>query len=480
MKLAATCPSLLLAALVASCTLEPHYHRPEAPVPDGWPAPASAETSLAASDIGWRNFFADARIQRLIEIALVNSRDLRIAALNVQAAQAQYRIQRADLFPTIEASAAEQIQSLPLGVLGSAGTPGTGGTTRAFTAEIGFTAYELDLFGRIRSLNHAALEQYFSQEETRLSSQLSLIAEVAGTYFAILGDEALLKLTQDTLEAARRSYDLTKQSFDRGVLNELSVRQAQTTVDTARANLAGYARQLALDRDALTLLLGAPVPADLPEVPELSDEALAIVLPAGVPSDVLTRRPDVLAAEHQLVASNANIGAARAAFFPTILLTGGLGTASTELSGLFASGSRAWNFSPQISVPIFAGGRNVASLDLAQIEKNVSVAQYERAIQTAFREVADALASRATLDDQLAAQQSLVEGASRAYALSEMRFNSGIDNYLTLLDSQRALYAAQQGLLGIRITRLQNLVTLYKALGGGAIEQTGVAPKGRR
>jgi len=475
----------VLAAAVAACTMEPHYSRPAPPVPAGWNGTAGAAEATSVADIGWRQFFPDPTLQRLIKLALENNRDLRVAVLNVQAAQAQYRIQRADLFPTVAASGLEQVQKYPKGVIatgatggaasggGGAASPTAGGTTiRFFEAGIGFTSYELDLFGKIRSLDHAALERYFGTEETRRSSQLTLVAEVANAYLAVLSDETILKVTRETLDSQTESYNLIKRSLDAGTTTALALRQAATTVDTARANLAQYTRQAAQDRNALMLLIGVSIPEDIQFSANLDAQTLSADVPVGVPSEVLQRRPDVLAAEHQLIAANANIGAARAAFFPSISLTGNFGTASNKLSGLFKPGSTAWSFSPQISVPIFAGGANVANLDLSKIEKNVNIAQYEKALQTAFREVDDALAARATLDEQLAAQRGLLEDASETYHLAEMRFRSGVDSFLPVLDAQRSLYSAQLGVVGLELLRLQNMATVYKALGGGLKEDS--------
>jgi multidrug efflux system outer membrane protein len=341
---------------------------------------------------------------------------------------------------------------------------------------IGFTSYELDVFGRIRSLSQAALQQYFSYGETRRSTQLTLVAEVASGYLAVLADQTLLDITRETLESQDKSYVLTQRMFGAGTTTELAVRQAESTVDTARANLAEYSRQLALDRDALQLLLGAPMPEGIDFSAGLDRGPVVAELEEGIPSQVLVRRPDVLAAEHQLEAANAQIGAARAAFFPSISLTGNYGTASNQLSGLFKAGSQAWTFSPQITVPIFTGGANVANLRATKVARDAAVAQYEKAIQTAFREVSDALASRSTLDEQLAAQQALLKASAQAYRLADMRYRGGVDSYLSALDAQRTLYSAQQQLQSVRLLRLQNLVTLYKTLGGGLLEQTSSAP----
>ncbi len=471
-----------VATLIGACTLEPRYQRPPAPVP-ALSGGTAGET--VAADIGWREFFPDPQLQQLIALALTNNRDLRVAVLNVQSAQAQYRIQRASLFPTVDASAVEQVQHIPIGVLtaqfpgavaGGAGSlPNNGITVHTYDVGLGFTNYELDLFGRIRSLSHAALQQYFSSGETRLSVQLTLVAEVATAYVAVLADQTLLDITRDTLKSQDESYALTQKQFNGGTTTELALRQAESTVDTARANLAQYNRQLAQDRDALQLLLGAPIPDGIDFSGGLDRGNMVAELEEGIPSDVLVRRPDVLAAEHQLMAANAQIGAARAAFLPAISLTGNFGTESTQLSGLFKGGSRAWTFSPQISVPIFAGGANVANLQATKLARDTAVAQYEKAIQTAFREVADALVARGTLDEQLAAQQSLVTASAAAYRLADMRYRGGVDSYLSALVAQVSLYSAQQQLQTVRLLRLQNLVTLYKALGGGLREHTATA-----
>jgi multidrug efflux system outer membrane protein len=473
-----------VATLLGACTLEPHYQRPPPPVPA---LEAGAAGGPAAADIGWREFFPDPQLQQLIALALTDNRDLRVAVLNVQSAQAQYRIQRAELFPTVNASATEQVQGIPLSVLeaqfpsASAGAAGgsarpTGGiTVHTYDVGVGFTNYELDLFGRIRSLSHAALQQYFSSGETRRSVQLTLVAEIATAYLTVLTDQTLLDITRDTLKSQEQSYALTQKLFSGGTSTELALRQAETTVDTAQANLALYNRQLAQDRDALQLLLGAPIPDGIDFSAGLDRGNMVAELEEGIPSDVLVHRPDVLAAEHQLIAANAQIGAARAAFLPAISLTGTFGTESPQLSGLFKSGSRAWTFSPQISIPIFAGGANVANLQATKLARDTAVAQYEKAIQSAFREVADALIARGTLDEQLAAQQALVTASAAAYRLADMRYRGGVDSYLSALVAQVQLYGAQQQLQTVRLLRLQNLVTLYKALGGGLRQHTAAA-----
>lgn len=496
-----------LIVYLAGCTLEPHYQRPQPAVTPQWPAmpqgPAMPQSSAppagdsarppaqaapdapqrSAAQIGWREFFTDPKLQTLIEQALQHNPDAQIATLNIAAARAQYQIQRAQLFPTISATATEQVEKFPAAVAplasgaGGTGVGGIGaasgsGVFRFFDVGVGFTSYELDLFGRIRSLNHAKLQQYLGFVQTRRSTQISVIAEVANAYLTWLADQKLLRITEDTLNSQQQSLDLIRLSFEGGVATALDLHQAEITVATAQANLAQYRRQVAQDQNALVVLLGAPLPSEFVADVELDEESLLTDLPAGVPSEVLVQRPDILAAEHNLIAANANIGAARAAFFPSILLTGSYGTTSTQLSGLFKQGSTAWTFSPQISLPIFAGGANVASLDLAKVQKNILVVQYEQAIQSGFREVADALAGRATLDSQVAADTALVKASSESFRLSNMRFTGGVDNYLGVLDSQRLLYTAQQSLVSVKLARLQNLVTLYKALGGGWFERS--------
>ena len=470
--------SLAIAALLGGCaSMAPDYQRPQAPVAAEWGSEA-AKGDLRVSDIGWREFFVDDKLRKLIAIALENNRDLRVAALNIEKARAEYRIERADLFPTVNAGGSATIQHNGSGSSSgsSNSTSGTttgsssgsnSGTSRSYRANIGFSAYELDFFGRIRSLNDQALQLYFATEEARRSTQISLVAEVANAWLTLAADRERLRLAQNTFSSQKESYNLTKRRFELGVASELDVRQAQTTMDTAQVDVARYTALVRQDDNALTLLLGAPLPQDLrPEGDKIEVTALA-ELPTGIPSEVLQRRPDVLQAEHQLRAANANIGAARAAFFPTISLTASVGTASSELSGLFGGGSGFWTFVPQITIPIFNAGRNQANLDVSEVQKDINIAQYEKAIQTAFREVADELALKATLDEQLAAQRSLVDATDVSYRLSEARFKSGIDSYLTVLDSQRAMYASQQNLITLRLTVLSNQVTLYKVLGGG-------------
>jgi multidrug efflux system outer membrane protein len=484
------------AIALGGCSLIPDYLRPGLPVATRYPsgdaykgANPSPGRAVSADAIGWRDFFADQRLQSLIAVALRNNRDLRVAALNVAAAQAQYRVQRSDLFPQIGVSSGGEFGSLPKGAalpisgtsVGSAAGSAptnvipTGSehvSYRYYSAGVGFTSYELDLFGRLGSLTSQAFEQYLGYAETARSTQISLVAEVASGYLSVLADRALLKITQETLASETASYDLTNVMFKGGTTTLLSVRQAETAVDTARANLALYTRQAAQDENALVLLLGQPMPDDLPPGKSLDEQGLLSDLPAGLPSDLLFRRPDVVAAEHNLIAANANIGAARAAFFPSITLTGSGGVAGSQLNHLFTGAGLTWSFEPQINIPIFTAGQNQGNLDLAKAQKNIQVAQYEKTVQTAFREVADALAARTTYIDQVRAQQQLVDAASDSVRLSTMRFRTGVDSYLPVLEAQQSLYSAQQTLLSLKQTQLANLVTLYKALGGGWNERT--------
>jgi multidrug efflux system outer membrane protein len=489
---------LLASTLLGGCTLAPDYERPALPVADKFPdgpayrAPADPPQSIGADALGWRNFFSDPSLQRLIDIALKNNRDLRVAILNIGAAQAQYRIQHADLFPQIDLSGSGQFEKIPGSTaLAFSGAPssGSGGSSsanatnvastgsnavnfRSFSAGIGFTNYELDLFGREQSLSRQAFEQYLGEAETRRSVQISLIAEVAGAYFTVLADRELLRLTEETLKSETASYDLAKLQLSGGTATALAARQAETAVDTARASLIQFNRQAAQDENALVLLLGQPMPTDLP-AKSLDDMGLAAALPSALPSDLLMRRPDIMAAEHNLMAANANIGAARAAFFPSISLTASGGVTSNDLSNLFKPGSKTWALAPQITLPIFTAGQNEASLDLAKIEKSIQVAQYEKAVQTAFREVSDALAAEGTFDAQVKVEQELVAATADSLNLSQMRFTAGVDSYLPVLDAERSLFAAQQTLLTLKQSQLAQQATLYKALGGGWVEVTG-------
>lgn len=454
-------------ALLSGCSLIPDYQRPDAPVAADWPqgaayGDAAREGSTPAADLQWQAFFRDPALRQLVQTALENNRDLRVAALNVEAYQALYRVQRADLLPSVSVDGASTRQRLP----GDLSQTGQARTSGQHSVTLGINAWELDFFGRIRSLGEQALQQYLATEQAARSTQISLVASVASAYLQWQADQSLLKLTQDTLETYEASYQLTQRSFDVGVSDALSLSQARTAVDSARVTLAQYQRRVAQDRNALIQLLGTGLPENLPQGLALRDKVLESV-PAGLPSDLLQRRPDLLQAEYQLKAANANIGAARAAFFPSVSLTANAGTASRQLSGLFDAGSGTWLFQPQINLPIFNAGRLRANLDYAELQKDIQVAQYEKAIQTAFQEVADRLAARTTYRDQLEAQRALLNTTETYYELAERRYRTGVDSYLTLLDAQRQLFSVRQQLISDRLAQLTSEVELYKALGGG-------------
>jgi len=458
-RLHSVASGVALALSLAGCTtMIPTYERPAAPVAAAYPGAAAAQApaGAAASDIEWQSYFGDARLKRLIEVALSNNRDLRVAVLNIEQARAQYQVRRADELPTVGIGAAGSRQ------------PGAGGSiVSAYSAGLSVTAYELDFFGRVRSLSQAALAQYLGTEEARKNVQIALISSVANIYLNLLADDELIEVTRRTLATREDSLRLTKLKFDAGAASELDYRQAESLLEGARVTLAQLTRQRAFDENALVLLLGQPLPADLPQGRGIASQTLIKELPAGLPSEVLARRPDVRQAEQQLIAANANIGAARAAFFPRITLTGSAGSASSELSGLFKSGSAAWTFMPQLLLPIFDSGRNQANLDAANISRDIALAQYEKAIQTAFREVADALAGRATLGEQLRAQEAQANAETVRFKLADLRYRNGAASYLDVLDAQRSLFAAQQALVQAQAQQVQNQVTLYKVLGGG-------------
>ncbi|BDT69420.1 outer membrane protein OprM [Comamonadaceae bacterium OS-1] len=453
--------SLALAIVLAGCSsLAPHYERPAAPVPAVFP---TASASGQAADIDWRDFFADAKLRSLIDLALANNRDLRVAVLNIAQARAQYRVQDAAAWPTLNATGSGSASRTPASLSGT----GQAVVGHQYSASIGTSAYELDLFGRVRSLNAQALESYLSTAEARRSTQISLVAEVASAYLTWSADLDRLALARQTLQSQSDTYGLTQRRFELGTDSALTLRQQQTSVESARVDVASYTAQVALDQNALALLLGTAVPADLAPTGLATRVSALPDLPAGLPSDLLQRRPDILQAEHTLQAASYNIGAARAAFYPRISLTASAGSSSTDLAGLFKAGAGAWSFVPQITLPLFDGGANQANLDIATVTRDIHIAQYEKTIQTAFREVADALAQRSNLGDQLSAQQALVDATADSFQLSNARYQRGVDSYLDVMVTQRSLYAAQQGLIGTQLSRLANEVTLYKVLGGG-------------
>jgi multidrug efflux system outer membrane protein len=461
--------ALILTALLlfGGCSLIPEYRQPEAPVPAAWPTgpaydkAADAAGAPAPAQLPWRSFFTDDRLEQVIETALENNRDLRIAALNVQRAQAIYGIQRAALYPAVDASASGSKQRVPADLSSS----GEATTQERYDVNLGIAAWEIDFFGRLRSLKEQALEAYLATEEARRSAQILIVSEVAKAYLAMAADTENLKLARTTLESQEEAHFIVRRRYEVGIATELDLRRSQTQVETARRDVALYTQFVAQDRNALDLLAGAPVPESLLP-PELSAVDPSGEIAAGLSSEVLLSRPDIQAAEHRLKGANANIGAARAALFPRISLTTTVGTASAELSGLFGSDSGTWLFAPQAVMPIF-DARLWSALEVTKAEQELAVTQYEKTIQTAFREVADALAVRGTVEDQVAAQESVVEATRETYRLSVARYDKGLDSYLSVLDAQRSLYLAQRILVALVLQQQVNRAQLYAVLGGG-------------
>ena len=446
--------AVALACLMAACTtMAPHYERPAAPVAAAFPAAAASaaasSTGVAPAAQPWQAYFKDARLDQLISAALANNRDLRVSMLNIEVARAQVGLSRANDFPTID--------------LQGAHTRETGYQT-IDTVCLAVAGYEVDLWGRVRSLTDAALAQLSATEEARKAAQISLIASVANAYYAMAGDQALLDVAQQTLATRTDTLKLFQLRFDNGVASSIDLQLNKSLVETARVAFVTAQRQRALDQNALELLVGGPLPAQLPAAPAWDDMALPDV-PTGLPSDVLLGRPDVRQAEEQLIAANADIGAARAAFFPTISLTGSYGTASTSLNQLFKQA--AWSFIPQVTLPLFDAGRTRNNLRVSEAQRDIATAQYEKAVQSAFRDVADALAGRATLVDQLSAQQAETDAEAARYKLSNLLFTNGVASSLDQLDAQRSLFASQQALVQVKLALLQNRIAVYRALGGG-------------
>jgi len=457
-----------LFAFLTGCTLIPKYEKPEAPVPPSWPSgPAYKNTQPApgepfAADLKWVQFFTDERLQNIIETALNNNRDLRLASLNVERARALYRIQRAELLPTVNAVGSGVQERVPADL----SITGSSYTAEQYSASLAVFSWEIDFFGRIRSLEKRALEEFLATEEARRSVQILLVSEAAIAFLTLAADREALQLSQSTLETQQAAYALIRRRYEKGIATAVDLRQAQTQVDGARVDIARYTQRVAQDENALNLLVGLPVSSDL--LPEsLSNVTPPKEIAPGTSSEVLLLRPDILSAENLLKAANANIGAARAAFFPRISLTTAIGTASDELSGLFKGGSSTWNFSGQFIWPIF-DARIWSALKVTKVDKEIALAQYEKAIQAAFREVADALAVEGTVEDQVAAQQSLVNAVAETYRLSNLRYLKGVDSYLGVLDAQRSLRFAEQVLIAFRLARIANQVRLYAVLGGGA------------
>ncbi|MEQ8260383.1 MAG: efflux transporter outer membrane subunit [Alcanivorax sp.] len=455
--------ALLATLAIAGCTLAPDYQPPASPVP------ATAGDGVGTDDPlvlpGWEALFQDPQLQQLIRTALSNNRDLRLALLDVAEARAQYRIEGSALYPELSVDGDGTRQRLPADLTQT----GDSEIQTQYSVGLGVAAYEVDLFGRLRSLKQSALQQYLATEEARRSAHITLVSEVANAWLTLQADRRNLRISRETVDAQQESLDLVEGRVDLGLGSELELRQAQVALETARANQARFTRLVAQDRNALAVLVGAPLPP-LPDSPaeDLDSELAALPeIPAGVPSAVLRQRPDIQQAEYNLKAANANIGAARAAFFPRITLTGSAGTASSELSGLFDSGSESWSFSPSISLPIFSGGRNRANLDVAEVRRDQNVARYEQTIQTAFQEVSDALQARGSFTEQEQAQSALVTATRRSLTLAQARYEQGADDYLAVLDARRELLSAEQELVSVRLQKLANRITLYRALGGG-------------
>lgn len=458
--------ALAIPLLLGACaSMAPADDTPASPVPAAWPAGAAYGTATAtdttAAATPWRSVMRDARLQGVIALALDNSRDLRKTLASIEAARAQYRVQRAAQLPTVNAN-----------LDGSRAQTVSGGSTvrsQSVSATVGLSAYEVDLFGRLRSLTQVELETYLATEDAARSTRITLIGETANAWLTLAADQARLALATRTLESAERSMALVKRRMDAGVSSRVDLRSAETVYQQARADLAGHVTSVAQDRNALELLVGHPVdegllPTDLP-----ADADWLADVPAGLSSDVLLSRPDVQQAEHTLKAANANIGAARAALFPSVSLTAAGGVASAALSSLFSGGATIWSIAPALSLPIFDGGAGRAKVAVAEAQRQLQLSTYELAVQTAFREVADALAQRGTLVEQLAAQTALVEAATDSQRLAEARYQKGVDTYLNNLDAQRTLYSAEQAIISLRLTALENRVTLYRVLGGGVV-----------
>lgn len=452
--------------ITTGCNMAPKYERPDAPIPASWPSGAAYQNGKSqdapnAVDLGWREFFTDQKLQQIIEVALDNNRDLRLAGLNVERARALYGVQRAELFPVIDAEGVGSKRRAASDLTAA----GASRTTKEFSVDLGITAWEIDFFGRINNLKKQALQEYLASVEARRSAQIALVSETARVYLTLAADKENLKLAHSTLQTQQDVYNLIHRQYEAQISNELDLRRAQTQVDTARVDAARYTQFVAQGQNALNLLAGSTVPDEF-----LPDDLASVSLPRdispGLPSEVLLERPDIMAAEHQLKGADAFIGAARAAFFPRIALTTAVGTASDELGGLFGSGNGTWLFAPQIVTPIF-DARVWAAFKVSKSVQKIALTEYERTIQIAFREVADTLAVRGTVDQQVDAQQSIVNSAQKIYSLSNTRYLNGIDSYLSVLDAQRSLYGAQQGLISLQLTRLANEVRFYAVLGGG-------------
>jgi len=455
----------VLITVLAGCSLSPFYERPALPTAAVYPGVngAATQTTLGIAQLGWREFFTDAGLRELIAQALVNNRDLRIAVQRVEEARGLYGIQRADRLPNISAGATGSRVRVPADL----SYTGSAVTSDQYEATLNLNTWELDFWGRVRNLTTAALEAYLATEEARRAVAISLVEQIANTYLLERELDERIAIAQQTLISREDSYRIARRRYEVGYASKLDAVQAETLLNQARADLAALMRQRDQNRNALTLLVGVPL-TDFETRPlSLIEAGFVREISVGLPSDLLINRPDILAAEHQLKVANANIGAARAAFFPRIVLTGNFGTASAELSGLFAAGSAIWSFSPSLTLPIFDGGRNRANLDVSAARRNLAVADYERTIQGAFREVSDALAERHWLTEQVAAQQATLAAQIERARLAWLRYQNGAAPYLEVLDAERDRFVAEQALVQVRRALLGSSVNLYAALGGG-------------
>ena len=455
------------AMILSGCTtLAPEYERPAAPIAQAWPQDLATKNVRVLTNglAQWGEFFQDERLRSLIQQGLENNRDLRVSALNVEKARALYNVSRGQLLPSVAAVADEAAKGTPAEFSSS----GQRTTTHVYTASAAMASYELDLFGRVRNLNEQALQQYMATEAAQRTAQMTVITEIAQTWLGLGAAKAQKALALETLNSQEKSRELIEKSYELGAASQLDVQQVLTTVASAKAAYVQATRTVSQYRNALTLLVGSAVDPALEPEGIVSNAAAQVSALSGVPSEVLLARPDIAAAEAALKAANANIGVARAAFFPRIALTAAVGTTSAELSNLFDAGTRFWSFAPQISLPIFTGGQNTQNLKAAQAEQKAAVASYERAIQSAFREVADALAIEGTVSEELKARQELAQATEASYRLAQARYQNGADSYFQVLDSQRTHFSAQQALISAQLAQVASRVTLYKVMGGGS------------
>ncbi len=467
---------LVLITVLAGCSLAPEYERPVAPIPTAFPNAGAVDgrgTGPAdlryAADLGWREFFSDPRLRDLIGLALDNNRDMRIAVARVEEARAQYGITDSDRFPTLGVGGNAQVTRNPEDM--RLGGPDSPSVSRSYMAGVAMTTFELDFFGRIRNLSEAARQQFLNTAQAQRTVHINLVAQVSEAYFRLRTAQQLQELMEKTLQSRFATLKLVQARYDIGVASALDLQQARGQVETIRADQQAVRRQESQALNALQLLVGAPLPDDLPDPAVFGRDQLLAAIPVGLPSDLLVRRPDIIGAEHALISANASVGAARAAFFPNISITGLLGFASPQLGGLFSGGNRYWQYQPQIQIPIFNAGV-AGNLDLAEARKNRAVAEYEKTIQTAFREVADALAGEATYWDQLEAMRALEATAREALRLANLRYETGIDSFLQVQSAEVNLYSVQQAFLQVGMESLLNRVALYKSLGGGWLEET--------